>query len=151
MAQKVSFGRLISRLYQNISIYIDSKLKDYGIGSGQISFMIALQQEDGINQEELTAKLGVNKATTARAIAKLAKEGYVYRRRDEADNRAYKIYLTKKWQETGPKVESVLQRLTETLSTGLNEDERAAVVRLLEQMSQNILVENQKNGEIPHE
>ncbi len=144
MTQKISFGRLISIIYQNISIYIDSALKEHGIGTGQISFLIALQHEDGINQETLTAQFGVNKATTARAIAKLEKEGYVTRKRDEADHRAYKIYLTNKGRELNPKLKSVLQQLTETLSTGLTKEEKASVIRLLEKMSQNILAENKK-------
>ena len=150
MAQKVSFGRLISTIYRNISIYIDSEFKEQRIGTGQVSFLAALQHEDGINQETLTAKLEVNKATTARAIAKLVKEGYVTRRRDEADNRAYKIYLTKKGHDIEPKVKAVLQQLTEILSSGLTNDEKVLVIRLLAKLSQNILAAN-KNGKISHE
>ncbi len=151
MTQKASFGRLISTIYQNISICIDSELKKEGIGTGQISFLVALQHEDGINQETLTSRFGVNKATTARAIAKLVKEGYVTRRRDKADNRSYKLYLTKKGREVEPKLKAVLQQLTETLSTGLTEAERRSVLRLLDQMSQNILAENEKAKRKPHE
>lgn len=143
MAQSASFGRLFSIIYRNISIYIDSELKEARIGAGQVSFLRALQHEDGINQETLTANFGVNKATTARAIAKLVKEGYVTRKRDKADKRAYKIYLTKKGQEMELKLKAVLQQLTESLSTGLTEAEKASVIRLLAKMSQNILAVNE--------
>jgi len=144
MTQCASFGKLISSINQNLGIYIDSKLKEHGIGIGQISALIALHNEDGINQEMLTLRLGVDKATTARAVAKLVKEGYVNRERDEADNRAYKLYLTKKGQKIIPHLLSVLHELTEILSTGLTEQEKSAVIRLLELMYQNILVENKK-------
>jgi len=144
MAQKTSFGRLITSIYQQISIYTESEFKDYGIGPGQIPFLASLQQKDGINQETLTAEFGFNKATTARAIAKLEKEGYVTRKKDEKDNRAYQIYLTKKGQETKPKLKGVSQRLTEILTAGLTEDETTSVIQLLEKMSQNILAENKK-------
>lgn len=86
----------------------------------------------------------MNKATTARAISKLTQKGYVIRKRDEADNRAYKIYLTKKGREIEPKLESTSQRLTEVLTTGLTENEKVTVIRLLEKMSQNILTANEK-------
>jgi len=144
MTQCASFGKLISSINQNLGIYIDSKLKEHGIGTGQISALIALHNEDGINQEMLTLRLGVDKATTARAVAKLVKEGYVNRKRDETDNRAYKLYLTKKGQKIIPMLLSVLHELTEILSTGLTEQEKSAVIRLLELMYQNILVENKK-------
>ena len=121
MAQSVSFGRLIGSIYQQSSIYTEMKLKEYGIGPGQIPFLTSLQRKEGINQETLTAEFGFNKATTARAIAKLEKEGYVTRKRDEKDHRAYKIYLTNKGEEIEPKLKDVLQRLTEILTAGLTE------------------------------
>jgi DNA-binding MarR family transcriptional regulator len=43
--------------------------------------------------------LKVSKATSARAIQSLEKEGYVYRERDENDLRAYRVYLTEKGKE----------------------------------------------------
>jgi DNA-binding MarR family transcriptional regulator len=148
MARNVSFGRLISIIHRNISIYIDSEFKEQRIGTGQVSFLRVLQYEDGINQETLTANFGVNKATTARAIAKLVKEGYVTRKRDKADNRAYKIYLTKKGKKIGLKLNAVVQQLAETLSTGLTEAEKASIIRLLTKMSQNILALNESTRQL---
>ncbi len=144
MAKCASFGRLISSINQNLSIYIDAKLYEDKIGAGQIAFLTALQNEDGVNQEALTTKLGVDKATTARAVAKLVKEGYVTRKRDETDNRAYKLHLTHKGHEIKPKIKNVLQGLTEILSAGLTQQERATVMLLLEKMYLNILAENKK-------
>lgn len=144
MKQKQSIGRLISSINTSICVYIDLELKEYNIGCGQISYLRALSDQDGVSQETLTAQFGVNKATTARAISKLVKKGYVTRKRDEADNRAYKLYLTKKGKKMEPKIKSVLQQLTEALSIDLADDERASVIHLLEKMSQNILTENKK-------
>ncbi len=146
MEKNESIGRLISSINRNIYIYIDAELKEYRIGSGQLPFLKALKKEDGINQETLTAESGVNKATTARAIGKLVQEGYAIRTRDEADNRAYKIHLTMKGLEIQPKLESISQRLTEVLTTGLTETEKKSVIKLLETIFQNILAENKKTG-----
>jgi len=89
-----SFGRQISTIYQNIAIHLDTQLSPYQIGTAQVSFLIALLKQDGVNQETLTATSHVDKSTTARAIAKLAQAGYITRKKDPEDNRAYKIYLT---------------------------------------------------------
>lgn len=151
MEQKESIGRLISSTHRHICIYLDSEFRAFGIGSGQVPVLRALQVEDGINQEKLASMFRVNKATTARAIEKLVKEGYVVKKRDEADNRAYKIYLTKKGQESEPKLRSTFKQLTDILSTGLTEQERKTAMRLLEKMTQNILVANEKTGKTSNE
>ncbi len=106
------------------------EFKGFGIGSGQVSVLRALQSEDGVNQEKLAAIFRVNKATAARAIDKLVREGYVIRKKDEADNRAYKLYLTEKGREIEPKLKSIFQQLTGILSSGLTEDEKRTVIRL---------------------
>lgn len=139
-----SFGRQIAIIYQNISTYLDTELKPYGIGTAQVSFLAALLQQDGINQETLTVASHVNKSTTARAIAKLVKEGYVTRKKDQHDNRAYKIYLTKKGRHIEPKLYSSLQQLNVVLSENLTENEKVEVVTLLEKLERNILAQNKK-------
>ena len=151
MEQKESIGRLIASTHRQICIYLDSEFKEYGIGSGQVPVLRALQVADGVNQEKLAAIFRVNKATTARAIDKLVKEGYVIRKRDESDNRAYKLYLTKKGLAIEPKLKGVFQQLTAILASGLSEEEKNTVIQLLEKMSQNILATNEKAGKISDE
>lgn len=146
-----SFGRQISIIYQNISIHLDTQLKPYEIGTAQISFLTALLKQDGINQETLTTALHVDKSTTARSIAKLVKAGYVTRKKDPDDNRAYKIYLTKKGRRIEPKLTSILQQLNGLLSEGLTEDEKASFVTLLEKLERNILAQNKKAKGATHE
>ena len=146
-----SFGRLISIIYQNISTHIDKELKPYGIGTAQVSFLTALLNKDGVNQETLTAASNVDKSTTARAIAKLVKEGYVTRKKDQTDNRAYKIYLTKKGRSIEHNLYSSLQQLNVILSEGLTEEEKASVVTLPEKLERNILAQNKKAKGTTHE
>ena len=93
----------------------------------------------------------VNKATTARAIDKLVKEGYVIRKKDPTDKRAYKIYLTDKGKKIEPEIKKILQQLTITLSSDFSEDEKKSIFVLLEKMSQNIITSNEQNGMIPNE
>ncbi len=75
------------------------ELEAYRVGSGQFEFLLVLYHRDGVSQETLAKILKVSKATSARAIQNLEKEGYVYRERDENDLRAYRVYLTEKGKE----------------------------------------------------
>lgn len=86
----------ISHIYRSHLAYMEKELGAYRVGSGQFEFLLVLYHKDGISQETLAKLLKVSKATSARAIQNLEKEGYVYRVRDESDLRAYKVYLTEK-------------------------------------------------------
>lgn len=151
MEQKESIGGLISAIHRHICIYLDAELKKHKIGSSQIPFLRALQNEDGVNQEKLTTMFKVNKATTTRAIDRLVEEEYAVRKKDPADNRAYKIYLTDKGRKIGPEMKKVLQQLTSTLSSDFTEGEKKFAIILLEKMAQNILTANEKKEKLPNE
>jgi Transcriptional regulators len=89
----------IAQTYRSNLAFMTKELEAYRIGSGQFEFLLVLYHEDGVSQETLAKLLKVSKATSARAIQNLVKEGYVYRKRDETDLRAYRVYLTKKGKE----------------------------------------------------
>jgi DNA-binding MarR family transcriptional regulator len=86
----------IAHIYRSQLAYMAKELETYRVGSGQFEFLLFLYHKDGVSQETLAKLLKVSKATSARAIRDLEKEGYVRRQRDEHDNRAYKVYLLKK-------------------------------------------------------
>ncbi|MEX2737821.1 MAG: MarR family winged helix-turn-helix transcriptional regulator [Candidatus Wukongarchaeota archaeon] len=132
-----SVGRLASCIYRYGLIHIGNELKPYNIGSGQFNFLMALYHKDGINQETLAQSLKLDKATTARAITKLIKEGYVTRQKDDLDLRAYKIFLTKKAKKMGPIIKKILSRWTKTLLSGFTEDERKLFLDFLKRTVQN--------------
>jgi DNA-binding MarR family transcriptional regulator len=89
----------IAQIYRSNLAFMTKELEAYRIGSGQFEFLIILYHKDGVSQETLAKLLKVSKATSARAIQNLEKEGYVYRERDETDLRAYRVYLTEKGNE----------------------------------------------------
>jgi len=89
----------IAHTYRSNLAYMAKELEAYRVGSGQFEFLLFLYHKDGVSQETIAKTLKVSKATIARAIHNLEKEGYVYRERDEKDLRAYKVYLTEKGKE----------------------------------------------------
>lgn len=129
-----SVGRYISILYRRAQAYIASQMKPYEIGSGQSIFLMALLQNDGINQEELCRKLMIDKGTTARAIGKLEKAGYVMRSINPEDRRAYHIFITDKGRRIQPILYKALVSWTDILVADLNEEEREMLYVIFEKM-----------------
>jgi DNA-binding MarR family transcriptional regulator len=133
-----SVGRYISVLNRHAQSYISDKLKNYNIGSGQYIFLTALYQRDGISQEELSRSLLIDKANTARAISKLEAHGYVVRKQNAKDKRAYHVFLTNKAKELKPKLFDALASMTNIFLSDIGEQEKDTLFMLLDRMTLNI-------------
>lgn len=132
-----SFGRYISRLNVYKNIYLSRALEPYGLGSGQYIFLLFLYRMEGASQDEITEKLMVDKATTARAMKKLETEGYVTRIRDEEDRRVHHLHVTEKGLKFKPILKTILDEWTSGLTRGLPEDEKEYLLDLLSKLERN--------------
>lgn len=132
-----SIGHLAAIIYRYSQIHMSNKLKKYNIGIGQIHFLKKIYLKDGINQEHLAKSLHFTKATSTRAIKKLEKEGYIIRKKDNTDKRAYKIFITDK----GKKLENIFRNIssdwTETLLSGFTEKEKKKFINFLKTTIEN--------------
>lgn len=135
-----SINRWVSILYRYGQSHISKQVDSYNIGSGQYVFLLALYKKDGISQEEISDHLKIDKATTAKAIKKLEKEGYIKRNIDSKDKRAYKVFLTKKALNIKPEIHSILRNWADVISGGFSEDEKKLVSELLRRMANNAFV-----------
>ncbi len=132
-----SVGKYISVLHRFGQSYIHKQLEEYHIGSGQYIFLIHLLFHDGIRQEDLACRLGMDKGTTARAVKKLEQEGYVRRQIDCSDQRAYQIFATQKAKDIEKEIIYALQSWTRILTDSFTEEEKKQALYLLGRMFEN--------------
>jgi DNA-binding MarR family transcriptional regulator len=137
MKKHRSVGRIVSCIHRFTHIHLNNELEPYNIGIGQLHFLMKLYKKDGINQEMLAHCLQTDKATSARAIEKLEKEGFVKRKIDQTDKRAYKIYLTKKAKDLKIKIRGITKKWTNSLLTGFSEDEKEILFSFLDRIDKN--------------
>ena len=137
-------GRWISVIYRQFQVYINNELKDFNINSSQYIFLVNLYIQDGINQEELASSLFIDKGATARAIKQLEDNGYIERKVNPQDKRAYKVYVTEKALSIKSDITEILDKWNETLSADLKEDEIKILIKSLKNMSSNVLIHNKK-------
>ncbi|MDD3840157.1 MAG: MarR family transcriptional regulator, partial [Clostridia bacterium] len=104
MDKDSSIGRYLSYIYRAGHCYIGKRLEEFNIGSGQYGLLLLLSKNDGISQESLSDINKLDKATVGRAIKKLENQGYVVRKQDELDKRAYKLYITPKGEKVVPEI-----------------------------------------------
>ncbi len=91
----------LSVLYRNVQKYFDKALAQYDIGSGQLMFMLYINEHEGVTMQDATRVIEVDKGTTTKAIQKLIEQGYVQSRTDEADRRVRRLYTTDKTMSAG--------------------------------------------------
>ena len=132
-----SIGKYISMLHRMGSCYYNKKLSPYNIGSGQIMFLAYLYAHDGVNQEDMSHNLNIDKGTTARAIKKLEEEGYIIRKVDDKDKRAYRIYVTDKALAIKEEFYEVLKSWNDIISSDFTDEEKEMVIKLLNRMVNN--------------
>ena len=137
---KEPIGKYISLIHRKGTCFITKEVSKFGIGSGQIMFLMQLYRKDGICQEELSENLHIDKGTTCRAIKKLEEEGFLIRSRDENDKRAYKLYLTEKSKEMEENIKNILYDWERHISKGLSKKEAEILFSILKKIciNQNI-------------
>ena len=106
---------------------------------GQFPFLKLLYREDGLNQETIAKRLLFNKATIARAMDKLEREGYVSRIQDKTDGRANRIFLTPKGREIEPAITQLSQEWNSILISGFTEIESLVLKELTRKIVANVM------------
>lgn len=124
-------GKLISIIHRKSQIHWNRELKQYGISAAEISIFIHLFKHEGITQDELSAALSLDKSAVARIIQSLMEKGFLKKKKDDADHRCNRIFLTSKGKELKTPILSSRERLNRKLLHRMNEEEQEEFLRLL--------------------
>lgn len=147
---KDRFGKHVSLIYRYSQIFFNAQLKKYNLGSGQYIFLINLFENNGISQEQLSDMVKIDKATTARAVAKLVNEHYVIRKVSETDKRAYNLYTTDKAEAIKPDLFAVLDAWNQTMLDDFSSQDKEILLKLIEKVGSNILRQAEQVSEVNH-
>jgi len=91
-------AHLVRDAARGLTRCLQFRLSDYGVSFGHWVYLRILWERDGLTQRELSIQAGLMEPTTHAAIQKMAKLGYVVRRRQAEDRRRFHIYLAPKGQ-----------------------------------------------------
>lgn len=133
----VSLGYRISRLHWAKSGLVERWLGHTGVSQGQVPYIAELFDEDELSQDELAARVRVNRAATARALKTLEDKGFV-KRRENPDNRRQKLVsLTSKAWAMKDEFLDVIARMNMTLFAGFSDNERARMLSYMDRVMHN--------------
>ena len=131
LKKHVSFGFMTTQMARLHKAILTEKLKSIGITYGQIGFIMQATRYPGRSQDELSTVLSVDKAATARAVAKLVKLGLLYREENPENKRQKLVYPTEKAIEIREDLHRELMESNKLMVSGLTKDESEMLMQLM--------------------
>lgn len=124
----------LSVLYRNTQKYFDRVLARYEIGSGQLTFLMYINENEGATMQDVTRESEVDKGTTTKSVNRLIDQGYVQSRTDEHDRRVKRLYTTDKAAGIMNDIYEYRNQCQNALSEGVDWD---AFTEMLGRVTQN--------------
>ena len=124
-------GFLISRMGLIAQRHFAELIATVGLTPRQWGAMNVLDQEHGITQHALCQSVGMDPSTMVATIDELEAKGFVERRRNPQDRRAYALYITDEGRRTLTEGRRVARGAQEELLAPLSQAEREQLHALL--------------------
>ncbi|MEO9825138.1 MAG: MarR family winged helix-turn-helix transcriptional regulator [Paracoccaceae bacterium] len=127
-----SFGFLIQTVARTIEVKMKAELQEVGVDIRVFANLMALGQEDGINQREIGARLNFPEYFTSRNVDVLVEAGYAERRPDPESRRTFLVFLTKTGREKAEKLPAIVAKVNDEVLADLPKKDRKTVISLLQ-------------------
>lgn len=132
MRGMLSLPYLLSDSSRLLRRAFDARVRTLGMTSQQARLLLILQVNEGENQGFYAEVLEVEPISLTRMIDRMEEAGLIERRRDPADRRAWRLFLTDRSRQLIDQVRDCLTGLEDEMLTGLDEAQRAALAGMLE-------------------
>ena len=136
-----SLGRLINFSANGLNHLCNNLLSSHDLTLAQWVMLSALWRQDGMLVSELAVYSGNNLPAASRIVGRMSSSGLVERRKDTADGRSVRVFLTEKSLKLKP-LSDFHQDVNERLTQGFTQHEKDQLFELLGRVLDNIQVEN---------
>lgn len=125
----------------------DSSVRELGVTGPQARLLMMLWMSEGENQGYYADRLEVEPISLCRMIDRLEEAELIERRRDPADRRAWRLFLTERSRKLIDEIRNKLVPLEETILSGIDPAQRLALVSVLNSIREN-LSNSRQNGSL---
>lgn len=123
--------RDIGAIYRSIQSIMELRFRNKQLQRGQFIFLTRICEHPGIRQIELTRMCRVDKGTTAKAVRKLMEAGYVLRRPDPVDGRAWNLFPAEKAASLYKEILAEENRELDVCVRGMSAEEKQLLLALI--------------------
>ncbi len=133
-----SLGYQINYLARLLAQSLRARIEPLGVVPGQFPQLLALFEEDGLTQTELSERAAVDQSTMAHTLKRMERDGLVRRVQDAADRRRAKVLLTPHALELRGQLVAAATEVNALTLTGLTADETEQLLTVLEKLIANL-------------
>ncbi len=141
-----NFGSILAEIARLLRRNFDEGARDIGITRPQWQVLTVLMRHEGINQGGLADLLVVEPITLCRMVDRLQDAGMVERRRDPADRRAWRLFLTAKAKDILQQLRPLGDQVMTAALVGLSADEQRDLREKLERIRHNLTGKNESSA-----
>lgn len=134
-------GRLgfrISRIFRMNACLLDKKLAVLGLSVGQVPYINTTLEQEGQTQDDLAARVCVNRAATARTLKTMEKMGLITRKENPENRRQKLVYPTDKSRAVHGDLLAILDEYNELMFRDFSSDDKTTLIQLLDRVVNNI-------------
>ncbi|MEO8801740.1 MAG: MarR family transcriptional regulator [Rudaea sp.] len=135
---KPSFGFLVTDVTRLMRKHFDRRAVRFNLTRAQWRALKRLSRGEGMRQNELAEQLEMEPIAIGRVIDRLQKAGFVERRADPADRRAWRLFLTAQAHEVVDDMEQISSELFRQAQRGINAAQMKSMIDMLARMKDNL-------------
>ncbi|KQZ01445.1 hypothetical protein ASD45_11730 [Pseudolabrys sp. Root1462] len=138
----IGIGKLLRRSHLAFSKLLRDRLKDHDISFSEFVHLERLWYDDGLNQTELSRRVGIETASSTTVLDALEKRGYIRRERDARDRRNVRVFLEPAGAEIEAKLLECAAGINAIAREGLSKADIAEFFRIMAIIAGNLEAQN---------
>ena len=139
--------KLLMQIMHMQMVYNYKQMGRPPIHPAQMRLIGWIGEHEGTTQADIAQQLNVKPSTTAISVRRLEKSGLIERRKDEIDQRVWRIFLSGQAKELREKISCTLQETKLAMLRGFDEQEITELYGYLRRITQNLTVNTQESVE----
>jgi MarR family transcriptional regulator, transcriptional regulator for hemolysin len=145
--EDISFGYLLSDVTLLFRKHFDRRAVKFGLTRAQWRATKMLYRREGLRQAELAEFLEMEPIAVGRVIDRLQAAGFVERRPDPKDRRAWRLYTTEQARVIVDDMEGIALELRRDATRGIAPDELREALAVISRIKDNLLALDQSSTE----
>jgi DNA-binding MarR family transcriptional regulator len=136
--EDLSFGYLLNDVTLLFRKHFDRRAVKFGLTRAQWRATKMLYHREGLRQTELAESLDMEPIAVGRVIDRLQAAGFVERRPDPRDRRAWRLYITEQARVIVGDMELIARDVRKDATLGIEYDELRQALDVLNRIKENL-------------
>ena len=139
MEQVRHFGFIVKDVYRLWVRLFEQRIPQLGMTFTQCKVLVFLSRNEGTTQAKLAEASDTEPMTLVRVLDRMERDGWIERRPDPADRRAYRLHLKPASAQVLAEILSIAEKARNQALAGLSGEQREQMTDMLEHVRRNLV------------